>query len=91
MAYLRIHRPGKEFCCHFHVVGKRRIAFKVEADVQKLQIASFKSELRTTRPYYDFIQAANYCINNNIELEQALAWMDRAISFRVMGEKTTER
>lgn len=66
---------------------KRRIDFKVEADVQKLQIASFKSELRTTRPYYDFIQAANYCINNNIELEQALAWMDRAISFRVMGEK----
>jgi tetratricopeptide (TPR) repeat protein len=66
---------------------KRRIPFTVEADVQKLQIESFKSELRTTRPYYDFIQAANYCINNNIELEQALAWMDRAIYFRVMGEK----
>lgn len=24
---------------------------------------------------------------NNIELEQALAWMDRAIYFRIMGEK----
>jgi tetratricopeptide (TPR) repeat protein len=66
---------------------KRRIPFKVEADVQKLQMASFRSELRTTRPYYDFIQAANYCIANNIELEQALAWMDRAIYFRVMGVK----
>ena len=66
---------------------KRRIPFKVEADVQKLQIASFKSELRTTRPFYDFISAANYCIINNIELEQALAWMDRAIYFRVMGVK----
>ena len=66
---------------------KRRIPFKVEADIQKWQIASFKSELRTTRPFYDFISAANYCINNNIELEQALTWMDRAIYFRVMGVK----
>ena len=66
---------------------KRRIPFKVEADVQALQIASFKSELRTTRPFYDFISAANYCIRNNIELEQALAWMDRAINFRIMGVK----
>ena len=31
--------------------------------------------------------AANYCIANNIELEQALAWMDRAIYFRIMGVK----
>src|SRR5258706_25547 len=60
---------------------------KIEADVHGLQIASFKSELRTTRPYYDFISAANYCLANNVELEQALAWMDRAIYFRVMGEK----
>ena len=37
--------------------------------------------------YYDFITAANWCIQNNYELEQALAWMDRAIYFRIMGEK----
>jgi len=66
---------------------KRMIPFKVEADTKALQIASFKSELRTTRPPSDFIQAANYCVQNNIELEQALAWMDRAIYFRIMGEK----
>lgn len=66
---------------------KRRIPFKIEADTQKAQIASFKNELRTTRPYYHFIEAANYCIVNNIELEQALAWMDRAIYFRIMGQK----
>jgi Protein of unknown function (DUF2911) len=66
---------------------KRRIPFKVEADVVKLQIESFKNELRTTRPANDFIEAANYCIENNVELEQALEWMDRAIYFRVMGEK----
>jgi hypothetical protein len=66
---------------------KRMIAFRVEADIHALQLASFRSELRTTRPYYDFIQAANYCLANDLELEQALAWMDRAIYFRVMGEK----
>jgi tetratricopeptide (TPR) repeat protein len=66
---------------------KRMIPFNVTADRKNLQIASLKSELRTTRPYYDFIQAANYCIQNDIELEQALAWMDRAIYFRIMGEK----
>lgn len=66
---------------------KRMILFKVEADTKTLQIASFKSEFRTTRPYYDYIQAVRYCIDNNIELEQALAWMDRAIYFRIMGEK----
>jgi tetratricopeptide (TPR) repeat protein len=66
---------------------KRMIPFKVEADVQVLQIAAFRNDFRTTRPYYDYIQAANYCIDHNIELEQALAWMDRAIYFRIMGEK----
>lgn len=66
---------------------KRMIPFKVEADTKTLQIAAFQNDFRTTRPYYDYIQAANYCIQNNVALEQALAWMDRAIYFRVMGEK----
>jgi tetratricopeptide (TPR) repeat protein len=66
---------------------KRRIPFRIEADVHALQIASFRDELQTTRSFYDFIQAANYCLQYNIELEQALAWMDRAIYFRVMGVK----
>jgi tetratricopeptide (TPR) repeat protein len=66
---------------------KRMIPFKVAAETKALQIAAFKSDFRTTRPYYDYIQAASWCIQNNMELEQALAWMDRAIYFRVMGEK----
>jgi tetratricopeptide (TPR) repeat protein len=66
---------------------KRAIPFRISAETKKLQIASFKNEFQTTRPYNDYIQAANYCIANNIELEQALAWMDRAIYFRIMGVK----
>jgi len=66
---------------------KRMIPFKVEADTKKLQIEAFKSDFRTTRIYYDFLVAVNWCVDNDYDLEQALAWADRAISFRVMGEK----
>lgn len=66
---------------------KRRIPFTVSAETQKLQIAAFKNDFRTTRPYYDYITAANWCVRNNVELEQALAWIDRGTYFRIMGEK----
>ena len=66
---------------------KRKIPFKVQADTKALQFAAFVNDLRTTRPYYDFIAAANWCIRNDYKLDQALEWMDRAIYFRVMGEK----
>ncbi|MEJ0033793.1 MAG: DUF2911 domain-containing protein [Bacteroidota bacterium] len=66
---------------------KRMIPFKVTIEREALQIAAFRNDFRTTRPYYDFIQAANWCLANNVELEQALAWIDRGAYFRVMGEK----
>ena len=66
---------------------KRTIPFKVDINRKALQMAAFVNDFRTTRPYYDFISAANWCIRNNYGLEQALQWMDRAISFRIMGEK----
>ncbi|HMJ68180.1 MAG TPA: DUF2911 domain-containing protein [Cyclobacteriaceae bacterium] len=66
---------------------KRMIPFKVTIEREALQMAAFRKDLRTTRPYYDFIQAANWCLENNVELEQALAWIDRGVYFRIMGEK----
>ena len=66
---------------------KRMIPFKVEVDRKALQMAAFINDFRTTRPYYDYMTAANWCVQNNYGLEQALQWMDRAIYFRVMGEK----
>lgn len=66
---------------------RRMIAFKIEVDTKALQIAAFENDFRTTRPYYDYIQAANYCIENDVALDKALEWMDRAIYFRIMGEK----
>jgi hypothetical protein len=66
---------------------KRMIPFTVTIEREKLQIAAFRNDFRTTRPYYDFIQAAQWCLNNNVELEQALAWIDRGTYFRIMGQK----
>ena len=66
---------------------KRRIHFAATVERKKLQIEAFKSDFRITRPYYDFMDAAYWCVRNNYDLEQALAWMDRATYFRVMGEK----
>jgi tetratricopeptide (TPR) repeat protein len=66
---------------------KRMIPFRVSIEREALQMAAFRNDFRTTRPYYDFMQAANWCVTNNVDLEQALAWIDRAAYFRVMGEK----
>lgn len=69
---------------------KRMIPFKVEADVNKIQLASFKNELRTTPGFtiQSYIQAAEYCLRNNVELQQGLIWANEAISGRLIGMKT---
>ena len=66
---------------------KRMIPFKVEIDRLKLQIESFKKDFQTTRAANDLIQAANFCLANNYDLEQALVWTNRAVNMRIMGEK----
>ncbi len=66
---------------------KRKISFTIAGDTKKLQMEAFIADFRTTRPYYDFLSAIYWCVRNDYGLEQALAWADRAISFRVMGER----
>lgn len=66
---------------------KRMIPFTVEADIHKIQMNEFREYFKSTRSYTDLITATNYCLQHNIELEQALAWMDRAVNLRIMGVK----
>lgn len=66
---------------------KRMIPFTVKADIHKIQMDAFRDYFKSTRSYTDLIEATNYCLQHNIELEQALAWMDRAINLRIMGVK----
>lgn len=68
---------------------KRQIPFKVETDIHAAQIASFEKELRTIPGFawQSFVQAANYCVQNNVALDKALFWAEQAISAPFIGEK----
>jgi len=59
---------------------KLSIPFKVEVDLPKTQLASFQSELRTNKGFnwQAWNQAASWCLQNNVNLEQALQWADSA-------------
>jgi tetratricopeptide (TPR) repeat protein len=59
---------------------KLTIPFRVETDYIKDQIASFQNELRTERGfhYLAWQQAAQWCLQRGVNLEQALQWSDSA-------------
>lgn len=62
---------------------KVKIPFRISVDLQKLQIESFRREFNSGI-FYRFWQnmhmAANYCLVNNINLEEGLSWADRSIN-----------
>lgn len=68
---------------------KMSIPFKVEVDLVKTQLASFREELRTNKGFnwQGWNQAAQWCLQNNVNLEQALQWADSA-SGPVFGGNT---
>lgn len=61
---------------------KLAIPFKIETDVKKNQIASFRKELRSDKGFnwLGWNQAAQWCAQNKVNLEQALQWSDSATS-----------
>jgi len=63
--------------------------FKVEADVKKSQAASFRKELQGEKGFnwQAFVQAANWCADNNTNLEEGLTWAESAIGAQYIGEK----
>jgi hypothetical protein len=60
------------------------IPFKIDVDVIKTQLASFRKELRGDRAlpgsWQVWNQAAAYCAANNTNLEEGLLWADSSIS-----------
>lgn len=67
---------------------KLMFPFKVETDYVKDQIASFQNELRTDRGFFwlAWDQAAQWCLQRNVNLEQALQWADSASGRSFGGE-----
>jgi len=68
---------------------KLSIPFKVEVDYIKTQLASFRQELRTEKGFFwlGWNQAANWCLQRNTNLEEALLWSDSATSSGFGGDR----
>jgi tetratricopeptide (TPR) repeat protein len=68
---------------------KMMIPFKVEVDYINEQLESFRKELRTDRGFIweSWNQAAAWCVEKNVNLEQALVWADTATSAIFGGDK----
>jgi tetratricopeptide (TPR) repeat protein len=69
---------------------KLSIPFKIEVDYVKEQIESFRRELRTENGFIwqSWDQAAQWCVQRNTNLEEALLWADSATSTNFGGEKS---
>lgn len=60
---------------------KLAVPFRVSTDVKAITFRSIKNQLRNTGGFSwaGFDEAANWCLDNNYELEQALKWEDISI------------
>ncbi len=61
---------------------KKRIPFKIEVDLHKIVLANFRNELKSLPGFgwQGFQAAANYCLTNNINHNEALQWAEIAVT-----------
>lgn len=69
---------------------KLSFPFKIETDYFKDQIESFRRELRNKEGFLweSWNQAAQWCLVNNTNLDQALEWSDSATSVNFGGDRS---
>ncbi len=68
----------------------KKIAFKIDVpNVNDLYLAGIRNELRNSPGFEHqaWMQAAQFCVNNNINLEEALTWADAAINMPFIGQE----
>ena len=69
---------------------KLKIPFKIEVpDIYEIYLTKIREELKSAPGfnYTSWMQAAAFCANNNINLEEALTWADNAISSPFIGQE----
>lgn len=69
---------------------KKRIPFKVGVDVSAVVLADVRRKLQDSPGFtrQSWEQAANFAFNNGGDLEEALSWVNTAISGPFVGQKT---
>ena len=68
---------------------KLSVPFKIDVDVDNIVLARLREQLTSQRGFNssNMVTAAQFCLNKNINLEEALAWSNRAIN-GAGGQKT---
>jgi tetratricopeptide (TPR) repeat protein len=59
-----------------------KVSFKIEVDNHKIVLDTYRAQL-TTLPGFNqaaWAAAARYCMNNNINNEEAMVWIEKALS-----------
>ncbi|HEY1039145.1 MAG TPA: DUF2911 domain-containing protein [Bacteroidia bacterium] len=62
---------------------KLMIPFKVEVDLVKTQLDEYKQALKTDKGFdwKSWIEGVNFCLRNNVNMEEALEWCNVALQF----------
>lgn len=62
---------------------KLKVPFKIEVNTVQITLANLRNELHNTAGFswHGWNQAANYCVTNNTNLDEALTWVEQAIAF----------
>ena len=70
---------------------KLSIPFKVDVDVDNIVIAKLREEVTGQKGFnaFNMQAAANYCLGKNINLEEALAWAQRAAGTKTFATLNT--
>lgn len=63
---------------------KLSIPFRVEVDVDNIVLARLREEVSSQKGFnqLNLVTAANFCLNKNINLEEALGWAQRAANLK---------
>jgi hypothetical protein len=75
----------KEKSCTIALLWEKlMIPFKVEVDVDNIVINRLREQVTSQKGFnqLNLVAAANYCLNKNINLDEALAWAQRASGFK---------
>ncbi len=69
---------------------KLMIPFTIETDYIKDQLESFRNELRNSKGFIwqSWNQAAGWCLQRNVNLDEALLWADSATSTNFGGDQS---
>jgi Protein of unknown function (DUF2911) len=70
---------------------KLSVPFKVDVDVENIVVARMREQVISQKGFnqLNLVAAANYCLNKNINLAEALTWSQRAAGLKSFGTLST--